>query len=727
MMRRACAGAPLAAAASQRRWKLSNLSDEQAEYYRRIANAQDSFRPSTEVAAEKARLQDSRSLPAVGPGEARRDVGSTGQTGQSYPRGKVYFETSAWGGTDKAAKSGVDPRAPAGHSDEVKGSEEYDTVFGKYDMRPGRTGSVDDARYEGFHRPPPSWPTVGPAEVFGAAVPMHIGHHPNMDYAHSSGMKDGSTENMTLAFHTTDAKLNLHSLYRAARKSIALMKHYYMLPTPIAEMERALRVKFERNAHLRDPEAIRLALVQGWSEFNDTITFRKQRSHIFFFFGAQMKHVERAQLDFTKDKQRTLDERLMWEGHYNGRAGEYNETMAELRRLYDEREGRTPASQVATHRYFRQRVPDGTHAWERNQDYEGKLGLAAEPDLQIVRQTIGVDVDLSTMRPVHSLQKDRKRYRLQVAQLRRWGSASEAERYAELRDGEFNKAVTHERSLEMNRVFAEKHIAKRDDDVLTKQPSAEARAVAAKLFAEFPHPVQWGSEAFYLRHRMLHEAVFGYNWNRDALADSTAAAEAAWLADPVNFAIRHSAQYAALAADKARNPMARTWADFYAAFDPDDDASRRLPWVAEGFDYDRRHKWDERCMRKKKWLRSGDVDASRPFLQSVVHEWAQRVNSLEQSADPWRQMESKFTAPLMVQRYRAMQRVVDVALGRQMRAHMDAKGTLPKAAAANDAAATAAAAKAVEATDFSGFRFVPPTLVLADTAAAPAATATVAA
>ena len=279
----------------QKRYKLHNMSPEQLEYYKRMITNQDAHRPAVEVAKEKKRLIESRSLPVLRPGLDGVGVVKPEDAKHLQKRGTQFFEQSDWLGSNMGkvrAPDAIDvptPNEPTGHSDFVKGGKEYNTAFGSFEMRPPNTGSLADAQYEGFNRQPPSWVTVGPIESGSQIPPLHIGHHPTHDYSHTSGLKDGDTSHMTMVHHTTDLKANVHALYRNSLKSLALMKHYYMLLCSIDEMKKNLRVKFERNAHLRDPEAIRHVLYQGWSDFNDTITYRKQRDHVFFFFGAQNK------------------------------------------------------------------------------------------------------------------------------------------------------------------------------------------------------------------------------------------------------------------------------------------------------------------------------------------------------------------------------------------------------------------------------------------------------
>jgi hypothetical protein len=688
------------------------MSDEQLEYWRTKTNSQDKFRPSAEVALEKKRLLDSRSLPA------RRDEGEKSEATRA--RGRQYFETAAWGGSDKPrAADPVSPKEPKGISDAVRGGAEYETGFGEFNMRPGRSGTIEEAQYEGFHREPPSWPSVGPLEA-GNYNPIHIGHHPDQDYTPTSPLKEGWVTHLSGIHHTSDVKASMHALYRNSIKALPMMKHYYMLTTSLEEMQMNLRLKFEKQAHIRDPETIRHLLVLGWSEFNDMITFRKQRDNVYFFFGAQNKAHLRAQREWHEDKQRLLEDRLLFEGHYHGRLGDMHERSAEQRRLFDERLGRTPPSHVVSKGYFRVRVPDGTHAWERNQDLEGKHGIDVEPDPAIARQELFNEIDLCSFRPIHILQKERKRYRLQVAQIKRWAAGTGTEYYAEHRDAIFNAACKAENSHEMNRVPAEGAVARMDDDVLTRQDGGEAHRINRQLHTEFPHPAQRLSEGYVLRKQQAIGQWFEYNWAKGPSGGAAlTAAENAWLSDPVNHAIRHSDAFAAMWKDKARNPMARTWADFYAAFDPDEAATRRLPWVHPDFDYDRRYKWDERCMRAKKWLRGGGIDATRPFLDSVVAEWVQRCGSVERSVGLERAAGDKFRAPAMVQRYRALRRRVDIALANQMREFLGARLGGPPAAE-SDAKAVAAALAVVEAADWAAFRFVVPVLVYPDGVDGPA-------
>ncbi len=179
----------------------------------------------------------------------------------------------------------------------------------------------------------------------------------------------------------------------------------------------------------------------------------------------------------------------------------------------------------------------------------------------------------------------------------------------------------------------------------------------------------------------------------------------------------NSPLFAEVKADKKRNPMAKTWADFYAEFDPDVPETRRLPWYHPEFDYDRRHYWDERCMRMKKWVQSGDIDFKHDFFQKEVAEWEQQVNRPENFRKP-ESVEYKYTAPRMVQLYRALGKRMDIALANQMKEHMLRGNPALNTPAVLDAHgsddATAKIRAALAKTDFGTFVFDVPTVIYPD-------------
>lgn len=185
-----------------------------------------------------------------------------------------------------------------------------------------------------------------------------------------------------------------------------------------------------------------------------------------------------------------------------------------------------------------------------------------------------------------------------------------------------------------------------------------------------------------------------------------------WISNDVNYAIYNSPSFSRLRGDKKVNPMSKSWADFYAEFDPDAPESRNLPWYHKEFNYDRRYKWDERCMRMKRWVQSGTIDGKNSFFDSVIAEWEQYVNRPERFRAP-DNAERRYGAPRMVQLYRSFNRLMDVALVNQIRQFVQHSNSSLEALSGEEVA------KVLEEIDFSEFTFSVPVLIYPDGAEQP--------
>jgi hypothetical protein len=619
---------------------------------------------------------------------------------------RAYFEKGVFAPNPNDRDRRVDPATPKGTADLVK-TYEFETIFGKFEIRPTGTGHVGTLRYNNYKRIPPK-ETIPSRTVWGMG-PQHEGHHPYYDYSANSGLRQGYTLGTGQSYLHWDLKVASHSLYRAAVRSLPLMKHYYYLHMSLEKMQQRVRKRFEMNRHVKDPDAVRHLIALGWVDFTECIMFRKTKMGMFKYFYDD-ENMEDMMAAYAVQEGRATDEKAFWNGEEQRKNGPYDghwswigkKNQEEFERLA----GRVPVSWSAGKGYFEVFEADGTNYWEKNLDYEGWFIKNVDPDRRAARLEMQSWVDAGYTAPKHYSSKNRRGYRRLVKDIENVMRSTPHEMYAESREMLFQFWV-REWSPESNRVHAEKRLARHDDDVFTTKFD-ELEKPIKQAMREMPNPRLWRTDAFYLRVRYL-QAFYEYNWAKVPIGAAFDKLYNEWVSNDVNYAILSSPQFEAVKKDKARNPMARTWADFYRDYDPDVEATRRLPWYHAAFDYDRRHHWDERCMRMKKWVESGDVDGTLPFFESEVAKYEQHINRFEATKYPGA-LEYKYSAPRYVQLYRGLAKRMDVALVNQLREFLMASGALTLTAATTGKDVAAALDKA----KLADFRFVVPTVVFPD-------------
>jgi hypothetical protein len=296
--------------------------------------------------------------------------------------------------------------------------------------------------------------------------------------------------------------------------------------------------------------------------------------------------------------------------------------------------------------------------------------------------------------PKHYASKNRRGHRRLVKDIEQLLESTMEENWSRQRDLYFQYNIRGP-FPESNRVAAEKKLAMKDDEVHSTRWEESEKALKQAM-REMPNPRLWKTDAFYHRYRYL-SAGLEYNWGRVPVGAKQEKLFNEWISDDANATIYNSKAFQAVKANKKQNPMAQTWGDFYSAFDPDVPATRRLPWYHADFDYDRRHKWDEKCMRQKKWIQTGDVDVKYAFFDSLIAKYEQHINRTDILKT--QSIETRYAAPRMVQLYRALNRTMDVALVNQMKSFLGKKTVT---------------AEEIEAADFSKFTFQPPALIFPD-------------
>lgn len=603
------------------------------------------------------------------------------------------------------------PKEPAGTADLVR-TAEFDTAFGKFEVRPSGTGHVGVLRYHNYRREPPR-ETILSRETWGMS-PRHEGHHPFLDYSANAGHKEGYNQGVAQANLHWDVAMATHSLYRASMRIIPMVKHFYQLSVSLETMAERVKLRFRRNRYVQDPDAIRHLLNLGWQEYTEIVNFRKTRAGVHKYFHDSEDHAGLISF-YTEEEGKLMSEKAFWNGEEQRKNGPYDGHWSWIGKKnqeeFEKLAGRVPMSWSAGKGYFELFKADGTQFWERNLDYEGWYIKNTDPDRAAARREIQTWVDSGYATPKHYQNKNRRGYRRLVKDIENIMKSTPHEMYAESRELLFQFWV-REWSPESNRIAAEKRLARHDDEVFTTKFD-ELEKPLKQAMREMPNPRLWRTDAFYLRMRYL-QGFYEYNWAKVPIGTAFEKAYNEWVSVDANYAIICSPQFDAVKADKARNPMARTWADFYREFDPDVEATRRLPWYHAEFDYDRRHHWDERCMRMKKWIDSGDIDGVLPFFDSEVAKFEQHINRFDTCRFPG-SVEYKYCAPRYVQLYRGLAKRNDVALANQMREHLEAK----KFIGGKATVAEVSAALEKNPTAFADFKFAVPVVIYPDNIAQP--------
>eukprot|EP00760_Papus_ankaliazontas_P022610 PhM_4_TR18888/c2_g1_i2/m.76655 len=591
------------------------------------------------------------------------------------------------GAAAAAASGGVDPS-------KIK-HPEHITDRGAFEVFPPdlkNRGAVDYMKYK---REPP-----GDGERLRDIMPgtPYKDHHPEFDYTNRSGHKEGYAMGGTAEW---EPRLATRTLYRAALRSLPLIKHYYLLNLPMDRMKMRVRQKFEQNRFVKDPDAVRSLLMIGWQEYHDSIGFRKQKGHMMKLFGDREDGSHLLE-HYTQEEGKLIDERETFSGGKEQRRnGPYDGFWSRNSREYDRytrlMNGRVRRGTTTAKDYFYPFQPDGTNPWEKNMDYEGWWLKNMDPDKDSARKELAGWISQAYVMPKHYTAKNRRAYRRMVKDVKDMMTRPFQEVYARSRESIFQLFI-REDCPEANRINAEKRLAIMDDDMFTTKHD-EFEPLLRRAMREFPNPKAWKTDSFYLRVRQLC-APLEYNWAKAPIGMAQERAFNEWISNDVNYAVWNSDVFAAVRGSRKHNPMAATWSQFYTDFDPDVPSTRRLPWYHPEFNYDRRHKWDERCYRMKKWVRTGDVDFVRPFFQSLVNEWEQQINRVETLRQP-NAVEKRYVAPRYVQLYRSLQKRMDIALANQMRVFAGLKGTEKEADAL----------KKLKATNWDSFVFdVPPVI-----------------
>lgn len=623
----------------------------------------------------------------------------------------TYFEEKYPNRIDELGSHEViQPHEPTDRSDNIK-YPEFNTSLGQFESAPYFSGGPPAMRYHGYKRDPADKEAVDYRDV--VPEPPSENHHPDFNYASVTGRREGNSAMMANILINFEFKPAIMSLYRSILKALPMIKHYYWLLVPLPQMKDKIRLRFLQNQHTKDPDAIRHLLHNGWMEFQEAVMFRRSRATIEKFFDSES--ADELMKQYNREEGIMNHEREFWNGEEQRREGPYNGHWSWLgeqcEKEFSKIAGRIPMSWTTSKGYFEKGQADGTNFWEKNLDYEGWYVKNVDPDRQNARREMQGWVESGYNQPKHYASKNRRGYRRMVKDIETLMETSMEDLYTHNREQLFQYLI-RETHPESNRISAERTLARQDDDFYSTR-FEEYEKYLKQAMREMPNPRLWKTDAFYFRLRYLL-APLEYNWAKVPVGAAQEKLFNEWISDNVNYAIYTSDTFAQIKADKSRNPMAKTWADFYTEFDPDVVETRNLPWYHKDFNYDRRYKWDERCMRMKRWVQSGTIEGKHNFFDSVIAEWEQYVNRPERfrASDS---AERRYSAPRMVQLYRSLNRVMDVALASQIRQ------VLSKFAGSGDLSKMTVedAQRRIATTDFKNFKFEVPVIIYPDGAAQP--------
>ncbi|KAG8347355.1 putative Complex 1 protein (LYR family) [Trypanosoma vivax] len=575
----------------------------------------------------------------------------------------AYFEDRYPRNEDKLpSKQVVERNEPKDRSDNLR-APEYSTSIGKFEQAPYFTGGPGAMRYNKYVREPANKEGIDYRDV--VPLPPFEDHHPDFSYASATGKREG---NITLLANTVvnwELKAAMMSLYRSCLKGLPMVKHYYWLLTPLPDMKVKIRDRFLQNQHTKDPDAIRHLLHNGWMEYQEVIMFRRTRASVAKFF--EWESQDELTRGYTKEEGKMQEERAFWNGEEQRKEGPYDGHWSwlgkESEKEFSKIAGRIPISWTTSRGYFEKGQADGTNFWEKNLDYEGWYIKNVDPDRQNARRELQGWIESGYNQPKHYASKNRRGYRRLVKDIETMMETPMEDLYTKNREQLFQYLI-RETHPESNRINAERILAKQDDDFYSTKFD-EYEKCLKQAMREMPNPRLWKTDAFYFRLRYLLSPL-EYNWAKVPIGALQEKMFNEWISDNVNYAIFNSKLFAEIKKDKKRNPMSQTWADFYTNYDPDSPETRLLPWYHPEFNYDRRHKWDERCMRMKRWVQGGTIDCKLPFFDSIIAEWEQYINRPERFRAP-DNAERRYAAPRMVQLYRSLNRVMDVALVNQIK------------------------------------------------------------
>lgn len=601
---------------------------------------------------------------------------------------------------DLSSKNVIGENEPKDKSDEVK-FPEFNTSKGKFEHAPYFAGGPGAMRYHNYVRESPIKETVSHRDVIPA--PPFEDHHPDFNYANVTGKREGNTTLMANTAANWEIKAAIASLYRSIIKSLAMVKHYYWLSTPLPQMKEKIRLRFLQNQNVKEPDAIRHLIHNGWMEFQECAMFRRPRATVEKFF--EMDSMDELTMQYMKEEGQVNEDRAFWNGEEQRREGPHNGHWSwigeQCENEFNKIAGRIPMSWSTAKGFFEKGKADGTNFWEKNLDYEGWYIKNVDPDRQNARREMQGWIESGYNQPKHYASKNRRGYRRLVKDIETMMEASMEDLYTRNREQLFQYLI-RETHPESNRINAERTLARQDDDFYSTN-FEEYEKYLKQAMREMPNPRLWKTDAFYFRLRYLM-APLEYNWARIPIGASQEKLFNEWISNDINYAIFNSETFSRIMKDKELNPMAKTWADFYTEFDPDAPETRKLPWYHKDFNYDRRHKWDERCMRMKRWVQSGTIDGKLPFFDSIIAEWEQYVNRPERFRAP-DNAERRYGAPRMVQLYRSLKKVVEVALANQIKAFLESNCSLDSAEKVEEL---------LQTTDFSKFRFQVPVLIYPD-------------
>ncbi|KEG09175.1 hypothetical protein DQ04_05681030 [Trypanosoma grayi] len=618
---------------------------------------------------------------------------------ERYPRGEKELPS----------KRIVETNEPKDRSDSIK-APEFDTSLGKFEQAPYFSGGPAAMRYQNYVREPANKEGVDYRDVI--PLPPFEDHHPDFSYASATGKREGNTTLLANTVVNWELKAAMMSLYRSCLKGLPMVKHYYWLLTPLPQMKGKIRERFLQNQHTKDPDAIRHLLHNGWMEYQEVILFRRSRASVakFFEWDSQDELVR----GYTKEEGKAQEERAFWNGEEQRREGPYDGHWSwlgkESEKEFNLIAGRIPMSWTTSKGYFEKGQADGTNFWEKNLDYEGWYIKNVDPDRQNARREMQGWIESGYNQPKHYASKNRRGYRRLVKDIETMMESSMEDLYTKNREQLFQYLI-RETHPESNRINAERTLARQDDDFYSTRFD-EYEKYLKQAMREMPNPRLWKTDAFYFRLRYL-VAPLEYNWAKVPIGAAQEKFYNEWISDNANYAILNSSAFLGIKKDKKRNPMANTWADFYKNFDPDAPETRKLPWYHPEFNYDRRHKWDERCMRMKRWVQSGTIDSKLPFFDSIIAEWEQYINRPERFRAP-DNAERCYGAPRMVQLYRSLNRLMDVALTNQIRSIAEKKSG--KSTQELSALSVPEVEKILSALDLKYFEFKVPVIIYPDEA-----------
>lgn len=582
------------------------------------------------------------------------------------PNPESYFEKEyAAKGPKLPSKNVRSDKEPVDRSDNIR-VPEFDTIWGKYETAPHIAGGPENFRYHKYVRQPSNTEGVDMKDVVPSV--LHKDHHPDFDYSNITGQRAGNNMLSANTWLNWDLRIAKMSLYKACLKSVPLAKHFYFLMNPLPQLKLQVRAKFMQNRNVKDPDAIRHLIHTGWTEYQEVVQMRRTRTSLQKFF-AEDSNTDTNMEIYAQQEGRGSQERAWWNGEEQRREGPYDghwsETHKEAEQEFIKLQGRVPMSWTTSKGYFAVLRPDGTNYWEKNLDYEGWYMKNVDPDKRAARKELQAWNESGYNQPMHYASKNRRGYRRLVKDVEQIMTTSLDDVYAKNREQLFQYLI-RENWAESNRISAERTLAMNDDDFLSTR-TEEMEVYIKQAMREMPNPRMWKTDAFYMRLRYL-AAPLEYNWARIPVGAAQEKLYSEWVSDNANYAILNSPQFAAIKKDKKQNPMASSMAEFYRNFDPDVPQTRNLPWYHPEFNYDRRHKWDERCMRMKRWVDCGTIDGKRSFFEAEIHEWEQQINRVEALRSASYRMTIRHSAPRMVQLYRALNTLMDVAMANQIKA-----------------------------------------------------------